>query len=144
VRKYNDGIIGGHPGQFKTIELVRRHYWWPGMTTFINQYVKGCAVCQQMKVNTHPMRPTHQPFGSAHASHEYTYNEHLAKVSPFKLCLVHVMCGPIAVSTNCWAAIQSVKGCRTRESVRPDSRAIIASTAIRTGCETRTCLSTSC
>ena len=57
VQKHHDGIVGGHPGQFKTIELVRRHYWWPGMTTFINQYVKGCATCQQMKVDTHPTKP---------------------------------------------------------------------------------------
>ena len=24
--------------------------------TFIDQYVKGCAICQQMKVNTHPTK----------------------------------------------------------------------------------------
>ena len=27
------------------------------MTVFIKNYVAGCATCQQMKVNTHPIRP---------------------------------------------------------------------------------------
>ena len=70
VRKYHDGISMGHPGQFRTIELVRRDYWWPGMTTFINQYVKGCAVCQQMKVNTHPSAPPLMPITS-HANRPF-------------------------------------------------------------------------
>jgi hypothetical protein len=34
------------------------------MTTFVKNYVKGCAICQQMKVNTHPMTPPLQPIKS--------------------------------------------------------------------------------
>ena len=36
---------------------MRRHYWWPGMTVFIKNYIAGCGACQQMKVNTHPSAP---------------------------------------------------------------------------------------
>jgi len=57
VKKYHDSLTGGHPGHFKTLELIRRNYWWPGMTVFVKNYVIGCAVCQQMKVNTHPSSP---------------------------------------------------------------------------------------
>jgi hypothetical protein len=57
VECYHDTLSSGHPDQFQTLELVRRDYWWPGMTIFIKNYVTGCATCQQMKVNTHPTVP---------------------------------------------------------------------------------------
>ncbi|ESK86779.1 pro-pol protein [Moniliophthora roreri MCA 2997] len=43
-----------HPGQFGTVDLVQRDYWWLGMAKFIESFVDGCAICQQMKINTHP------------------------------------------------------------------------------------------
>jgi len=57
VKQYHDSLTGGHPEHFKTLELIRRNYWWPGMTVFVKNYVMGCTVCQQMKVNTHPSSP---------------------------------------------------------------------------------------
>jgi len=39
----------GHPGTAKTIALLNRNYWWPGMKNFATQYVKGCALCQSHK-----------------------------------------------------------------------------------------------
>ena len=44
----------GHPGQYNTLQMVKEHYWWPGMNTFIKNFVDGCATCQQTKINTHP------------------------------------------------------------------------------------------
>jgi len=29
---YHDIPIAGHGGQWKTVELVTRNYWWPGVT----------------------------------------------------------------------------------------------------------------
>ena len=40
----------GHPGQWKTIELISREYWWPGITEFVKAYIKGCASCQTTKI----------------------------------------------------------------------------------------------
>jgi len=57
VKQYHDSLTGGHPEHFKTLELIRQNYWWPGMTVFVKNYIMGCAVCQQMKVNTHPSSP---------------------------------------------------------------------------------------
>jgi len=57
VKWYYDSLSGGHPGHFKTLELIRHYYWWPGMTVFVKNYVAGCAICQQMKINTHPSSP---------------------------------------------------------------------------------------
>ena len=45
VSQFHDSAMMGHPGQYKTMEAIRKHYWWPGMYTFIRNYVAGCAVC---------------------------------------------------------------------------------------------------
>ena len=64
IKTYHDSPHAGHPGRFKTLELVKRDYWWPGMNTTIKKWVEGCATCQQMKINTHPTRPGIQPIKS--------------------------------------------------------------------------------
>ena len=53
--------MAGHPGAFKTMELISEHYWWPRMFGTVKSYVDGCAPCQQMKVNTHPTAPPLNP-----------------------------------------------------------------------------------
>jgi len=57
VQKYHDTVSAGHPGCLATQILIQRDYWWPGMATFIRNYVDGCAVCQQHKINRHPICP---------------------------------------------------------------------------------------
>jgi hypothetical protein len=47
-----------------TTRSVRLSYWWPRMAAFIQNYIKGCATCQQFKVQTHPLRPSLQPIPS--------------------------------------------------------------------------------
>jgi len=39
--------ISGHPGCCKTLELVMRNYWWPGISKYMLSYVDGCDVCQR-------------------------------------------------------------------------------------------------
>src|SRR5579863_8909022 len=45
VQEFHDGLMG-HPGQWKTIELISREYYWLGMSEFVKEYIKGCAICQ--------------------------------------------------------------------------------------------------
>ena len=54
VTSFHDSVLAGHPGFFKTLHLIKEHYWWPGMTIFLKKYIDGCAICQQMKPNMHP------------------------------------------------------------------------------------------
>src|SRR5258707_14446686 len=49
VQSCHDSPIAGHPGQWRTLELVQRAFWWPGMATFIGKYVKGCDLGQRTK-----------------------------------------------------------------------------------------------
>ncbi len=44
---------GGHRGRDQTVRQINRHYYWPRARAWVEQYVKGCAVCQQNKNLTH-------------------------------------------------------------------------------------------
>jgi Integrase zinc binding domain/RNase H-like domain found in reverse transcriptase len=54
---YHDTPTAGHPGRDETIQATKRRYWWPGMNRWIEDYVKGCAPCQQNKNLTHRAHP---------------------------------------------------------------------------------------
>jgi transposase InsO family protein len=65
TEKFHDGIMG-HPGHYKTLELISREYWWPGITEFVKKYVEGCATCQATKIRPPvkvPLKPNEVPTG---------------------------------------------------------------------------------
>jgi len=53
LREYHDHWGAGHPGHNKTIRKIQNNYFWPLQRAWIDQYVKGCATCQQNKNLTH-------------------------------------------------------------------------------------------
>jgi hypothetical protein len=55
VKAHHDSQVTGHPGRWKTLELVSRNYWWPGISRYIALYVKGCDRCNRTK--TFPAKP---------------------------------------------------------------------------------------
>jgi hypothetical protein len=61
IQSHHDTPVHGHPGISKTIQLTERLYWWPKMRIDITEYVKGCADCQQHKVNTRLTKAPLQP-----------------------------------------------------------------------------------
>jgi len=52
IRLHHDTPIGGHRGQWKTVELVTRNFWWPRITKEVKRYVEGCDACQCNKNRT--------------------------------------------------------------------------------------------
>jgi len=52
IRLHHDMSIGGHRGQWKTVELVTRNFWWLGVTKEIKRYMEGCNACQRNKNRT--------------------------------------------------------------------------------------------
>jgi Integrase zinc binding domain len=50
---WHEGSINGHPGQDEMIRCINKEYFWPGAKTWITEYIKGCATCQQNKNLTH-------------------------------------------------------------------------------------------
>ena len=47
----------GHLGIQKTLNLVQRQFWWPGITTDIKNYVQSCYNCQSDKPDRRRRRP---------------------------------------------------------------------------------------
>ena len=46
---HHDILIARHGGQWKTVELVTRNYWWLGVMKEVKRYVEECDQCQRMK-----------------------------------------------------------------------------------------------
>ncbi|MBW0520456.1 hypothetical protein O181_060171 [Austropuccinia psidii MF-1] len=53
-RRYSP--LAGHPGQEKTLKLVKWAFHWCGMTQFIKDYVSSCQQCSKNKIH-------HKKFG---------------------------------------------------------------------------------
>ena len=50
----HDSRVAGHPGRWKTLELVSQNYWWPQMLRYIGQYTATCDLCLRTKVQRQP------------------------------------------------------------------------------------------
>lgn len=65
IRQHHDSAIAGHPGRFKTHELITRNYWWPRIQADVRLYVEGCEICQRTKSHrsklTAPLSPNEIP-----------------------------------------------------------------------------------
>jgi len=48
-----DSKIARHMGEDKTIELIRRNFWWPKMDECIINYIQSCPECQKNKAARH-------------------------------------------------------------------------------------------
>lgn len=53
LQQAHDSREAGHPGQLKTLEIVRRNFFWPRMRQFINEYINSCETCQRNKSSHH-------------------------------------------------------------------------------------------
>ena len=51
LQNFHDHETAGHPGELGTYNAVRQHYWWPGLRTFVKNYVQGCGTCQRFKID---------------------------------------------------------------------------------------------
>ena len=52
IRLHHNILTAGYGGKWKTVVLVTRNYWWPGVTRDVGRYVEGCDLCQRMKNRT--------------------------------------------------------------------------------------------
>ncbi|QRW20575.1 Retrotransposable element Tf2 protein [Rhizoctonia solani] len=42
LREFHNSLLAGHPGQQRTLKLISRSYWWPGMKSSAKEWVKCC------------------------------------------------------------------------------------------------------
>ena len=50
----HDNPLAGHFGRDRTLDLLRRRWFWSGMATQVDKFVKSCNVCQRTK----PSKPS--------------------------------------------------------------------------------------
>ena len=71
AKMFHDHKTAGHPGELETFNSIRQHYWWPGLRTFIKNYMKGCGVCQQFKIDRIPAKPAFVPTKGAKSTRPF-------------------------------------------------------------------------
>ena len=71
VKLFHDHETAGHPGKIRTYNVVQQHYWWPGLRTFVKNYVSGCGTCQQFKINRSPAKPAYIPTEGAKSTRPF-------------------------------------------------------------------------
>ncbi|SOV05892.1 uncharacterized protein UDID_19059 [Ustilago sp. UG-2017a] len=53
VQNRHDSPSAGHPGRRKTLSLVRRSFFWLGMSKFVHSFVDSCEMCRRIKAVWH-------------------------------------------------------------------------------------------
>ena len=71
VKSFHDHETAGHPGEIGTYNAIRQHYWWPGLRTFVKNYVQGCGTCQQFKIDRAPSKPAYIPTEGAKSTRPF-------------------------------------------------------------------------
>ncbi|KAF7117266.1 hypothetical protein RHSIM_RhsimMtG0001900 (mitochondrion) [Rhododendron simsii] len=49
LRECHDTLWAGHPGEERTLALLKQGYYWPQMCDDVVEYVRTCLICQQDK-----------------------------------------------------------------------------------------------
>ena len=71
VKSFHDHETAGHPGEIGTYNAVQQHYWWPGLRTFVKNYISGCGTCQQFKIDRSPAKPAYIPTEGAKSTRPF-------------------------------------------------------------------------
>ena len=53
LRYKHDHPLSGHFSQNRTLELIQREYTWPGIRTYVKDYIKSCMACARAKTPHH-------------------------------------------------------------------------------------------
>ena len=61
TRELHCSPYAGHTGMNRTLVLVSRYFYWPDMQHDINDYVRGCVMCQRNKSSAGPPAGKLQP-----------------------------------------------------------------------------------
>ena len=82
----HDSKVAGHFGQDKTIELIRRNFWWPKMDEQIIQYIQSCTNCQQDKSRRHKKYGLLSPLELPHAPWQSIAMDFITDLPPSRGC----------------------------------------------------------
>ena len=71
MKNFHDHETAGHPGEIGTYNAVQQHYWWPGLRTFVKNYVSGCGTCHQFKIDRSPAKLAYIPTEGAKSTRPF-------------------------------------------------------------------------
>lgn len=66
----HENVLSGHLGVTKTFDLIRKHFYWPGVKSAVSDFCRSCDVCQCAgkpnpdipKAPLHPIPVIGEPF----------------------------------------------------------------------------------
>jgi hypothetical protein len=61
LHMYHDPPLAGHTGRDKTVELIRRRFYWPSVKSFVEDYIASCPACARNKARRHKSYGLLQP-----------------------------------------------------------------------------------
>lgn len=71
LQQCHDQLLAGHYGKHKTVELIKRTYWWPKLIPSVVQFIASCDTCARSKAAKHhpygllqPLPIPTRPWGS--------------------------------------------------------------------------------
>jgi len=53
LKSFHDTPTNGHQGFEKTLEKLKRFYWWPNMRNDVDNYIRSCDTCGRNKIRRH-------------------------------------------------------------------------------------------
>ena len=51
IQAHHSNLFSGHFGAARTLELIQRHFSWPGMKASVEKFVSSCPYCQRNKAS---------------------------------------------------------------------------------------------
>ena len=61
IREFHESAHAGHQSYKRTLEKVRRRFWWQGMFSDVKNFCEGCHICQMSNVSTNKPNGTLNP-----------------------------------------------------------------------------------
>ena len=61
----HEPIFVGHFSEKKTLEHVKRHWWWPNMQITVQRVVSACPVCQSDATKKRKDEGPYRPLGAS-------------------------------------------------------------------------------
>jgi hypothetical protein len=50
-------VFAGHQGEKRTLNSLRLHYFWPGVSKDIENFIQKCMSCVKLKSGRIPLAP---------------------------------------------------------------------------------------
>ena len=79
----HNSFVGGHRDSLKTMERIQKVYWWPGLPSDVDEYIRRCEVCQRVKNPKNRSTPCY-PLQPHKISERFNEQVHADLMGPLK------------------------------------------------------------